>query len=105
MADEQRIAVLEQHVRGLYEQIGALRQELREYRGTASAPPAPEVVPPPAAPRVAETPPPRPTAEAPRAFSEPPPPPPPPPRPRPRRDPNLHQQSPDIDLEKLFGRY
>ena len=29
MADEQRIAVLEQHVRELYEQIGALREELR----------------------------------------------------------------------------
>jgi hypothetical protein len=34
MADEQRIAVLEQHVRKLYEQVGALREELRTRTGT-----------------------------------------------------------------------
>ncbi len=36
MADEQRIAVLEQHVRALYEQIGALREELRTRDGSGA---------------------------------------------------------------------
>ena len=39
MADEQRLAVLEQHVRKLYEQIGALREELRTRDGVAPDPP------------------------------------------------------------------
>ena len=39
MADEQRIAVLEQHVRSLYEQIAALRKELAEHGQRAPAEP------------------------------------------------------------------
>ena len=85
MADEQRIAVLEQHVRKLYEQIGALREELRTRDGVAPAP-APVFVPEP--PRF---------EEAPRvvASAEPAPPP-----PKPSREPNLTPaQTPDLDLE------
>jgi len=98
MADEQRLAVLEQHVRKLYEQIGALREELRTRDGVA---PESAVAPAPS-PRM---------EEAPRVFAaaEPaaaPPPPPPPPRPKPSSDPNLHlRQTPDVDFEKFFGRY
>ena len=115
MADEQRLAVLEQHVRKLYEQIGALREELRTRDGVA----------PRRQPkrsrlrsftragmhRVEE--PHRTCCREPalsqrrtrssaacvdlrrrRARHQP-------------RDPNiaLHGQAPDIDLEKLFGRY
>ena len=98
MADEQRLAVLEQHVRKLYEQIGALREELRTRDGVA---PEPAVAPAPS-PRM---------EEVPRVFAAaepaaPPPPPPPPPRPKPSSDPNLHlRQTPDVDFEKFFGRY
>jgi Predicted membrane protein (DUF2339) len=99
MADEQRIAVLERHVRALYEQIGALREELRSYGGAAPASPSPRVVvtPPPRfeEPLKAE-----PVIEEPAAQAAPPPPPPP------QRQPNVARpQAPDIDLEKLFGRY
>ncbi len=101
MADEQRIAVLEQHVRKLYEQIGALREELRTRGGPAPAP-APTSAPAPAlAAAVA-------AAPEPAALIEevPAPAPPPPPPPGASRDPNIPpRQSPDIDLEKLFGRY
>jgi uncharacterized membrane protein len=78
MADEQRIAVLEQHVRSLYEQLAALRAEL-DARGEPStaAPP----IPPAAAP----------------------PPPPPPAAPPPPRV--SHPSPPPIDIEKLLGRY
>ena len=99
MADEQRLAVLEQHVRKLYEQIGALREELRTRDGVA---PEPAVAPAPSL-RM---------EEAPRVFAAaepaaaPPPPPSSPPRPKPSRDPNLHlRQTPDVDFEKFFGRY
>jgi uncharacterized membrane protein len=99
MADEQRIAVLEQHVRALYEQLAALRTELRAAEGgsRAAAPhfePAPQPEMAAAAPPVLDS--------SPLAGSFPPPPDPSPPRaaPAPRRDLN-----PDIDLEKLLGRY
>ncbi|MEO7038910.1 MAG: DUF2339 domain-containing protein [Gemmatimonadaceae bacterium] len=86
MADEQRIAVLEQHVRALYEQVNALRAELKGVSG------APE---PTAAPvtQVAAAP----------VESSPAPPPRPRPNPAPRR--STPQPQPDIDFEKLFGRY
>ena len=45
MADEQRIAVLEQHVRALYEQLGALREEFRT--GGRHAAPAGSAMPAP----------------------------------------------------------
>jgi uncharacterized membrane protein len=100
MSDEQRIAVLEQHVRSLYEQIAALRKELSA-RGQPEA----------AAPRAPE-----PVRETVRPAASPEPPPPPPPsQPPPRRDylaspppspqSRARQPQPDIDLEKLFGRY
>jgi uncharacterized membrane protein len=94
MADEQRIAVLEQHVRSLYEQIAALRAELgaREHPSpTASAAPAapPPAAPPRAAPVFAAPEPPR---------REPPRPPLPPPR-------VAYPSPPAIDLEGLLGRY
>jgi uncharacterized membrane protein len=98
MADEQRIAVLEQHVRALYEQIAALRSDLGA-RGASRRAPMQE----PAAPL--ETPPSA-SAESPK--------PPPPPRaepeplqaPRPPRPPNpKYAPKPEIDLEKLLGRY
>src|SRR5450432_295432 len=87
MADEQRMAVLEQHVRALYEQIGALRSELAAREQGAPRRMTPE------------------PAEPARASSMPPPPPPPhslppSPPPRPKYDPK-----PDIDIEKLVGRY
>jgi uncharacterized membrane protein len=99
MADEQRLAVLEQHVRKLYEQIGALREELRTRDGvapaTAFAPEPPSPSQP--APRI---------EEAPHVVASAEPLPPPPPPPRPSRDPNLTPaHAPDLDLEKLFGRY
>jgi uncharacterized membrane protein len=100
MADEQRIAVLEQHVRKLYEQLGALREELRMRGGTTHAP-APAIESEPA-PRIQETPRVVVSAEVvaapPPTHSSPPP--------EPSRDPDAAPpQSPDIDLEKLFGRY
>jgi uncharacterized membrane protein len=111
MADEQRIAVLEQHVRALYEQLGALREELRAREGTAPARTAsslasemiaqPNVAPPPVArqPAFAARPPlatgPAPSKEAHSAQ-------PAPARPRPKSTP---PHAPDIDLEKLLGRY
>lgn len=75
MADEQRIAALEQHVRSLYEQIAALRREL----GAHGAPPPP-----------------------PDAHAAPPPTPPAPTPPRPRV---VYPSPAPIDLEKLLGRY
>ncbi|MDB4909940.1 MAG: Protein of unknown function transrane [Gemmatimonadetes bacterium] len=100
MADEQRIAVLEQHVRALYEQLGALREQLRA-RGESSPAPAP-------APAAAMAAAPEPVSyidhtPAPVAASEPPPP--PPPRAAPRAPNVAPQHAPDIDLEKLLGRY
>ncbi len=99
MADEQRIAVLEQHVRALYEQLAVLRTELKATEGgspaaTARFEPAPKPEMAAAAPPVLDP--------APVVGSFPPPPDPAPPRaaPAPRRDLN-----PDIDLEKLLGRY
>jgi len=85
MADEQRIAVLEQHVRSLYEQVAALRKEL-EARGQQStaAPPTP-----PAAPRY-----------GPPLVSRPPQPSSPPLPPR-----AFYPSPPPIDFEKLLGRY
>ena len=105
MADEQRIAVLEQHVRALYEQIGVLRTDLAALDATAPRRLAPEPAqaPPPsmAAPSMDQMP-----AAEPASASSAAPPPLRAPRaphaspPRPRYDPN-----PDIDLEKLVGRY
>jgi uncharacterized membrane protein len=101
MADEQRLAVLEQHVRKLYEQVGVLREELRTREGAAPARPASPAPAPAAAITAAPEPAPR-IEEAPAPAPAPPPPPPP----GASRDPNIfRQQSPDIDLEKLFGRY
>lgn len=98
MADEQRIAVLERHVRALYEQIGALREELRSNGRATSPPPTPRVVMA-ESPRFEEPLEAAPAAEAPAAKPVPPPPP-------PRREPTVGRpQAPDIDLEKLFGRY
>src|SRR5512140_3201043 len=98
MADEQRIAILERHVRALYEQIGALREELRSNGRATSPPPAPRVVMA-ESPRFEEPLEAAPAAEAPAAKPVPPPPP-------PRREPTVGRpQAPDIDLEKLFGRY
>ena len=94
MAHEQRLAVLEQHVRKLYEQIGALREELRTRDGVA---PESAVAPAPS-PRMEEAP--RVFAAAEPAAA------PPPPRPKPSSDPNLHlRHTPDVDFEKFFGRY
>jgi len=94
MADEQRIVVLEQHVRALYEQIASLRTDLAARDGGAPRRLTPE---PLQAPLAASTAPPAdraPAAEPARSASPPPPP------PRPKYDPK-----PDIDLEKLVGRY
>jgi uncharacterized membrane protein len=103
MADEQRIAVLEQHVRALYEQIGALREELRAREGGAPAPAPDHMVsqaahahqPPAVESQSAKAPGPTdgvasdlpPHQAVPPAAAR---------APRP---------TPDIDLEKLFGRY
>src|SRR5450432_2813406 len=101
MADEQRLAVLEQHVRALYEQLGVLRAELRATEGGSSPAPAPphyDSAPQlefAATARVAPDPAP--------SLDPPPPPPPPPPRVRPPRV--TQPPQPDIDLEKLLGRY
>ena len=90
MADEQRIAVLEQHVRALYEQLGALREELRARSESAPAPAAAAAAAPvPSAERPAPKAPPNDPPPAPR---------PPPPKAAPPR-------APDLDLEKLLGRY
>jgi uncharacterized membrane protein len=106
MADEQRIAVLEQHVRKLYEQVGALREELRARAGTT-----PGVVSDAASDGVSSA------ASgyaatdaaleaAPHIEEAPAPAPSPPPPPGASRDPNIPpRHSPDVDLEKLFGRY
>jgi len=83
MADEQRIAVLEQHVRALYEQLSALREELRARDGSAPA----AAVPAEASPSKVQPP----------SFAEP--------RPAPRPHPPKIASAPDIDLEKLLGRY
>jgi uncharacterized membrane protein len=102
MADEQRLAVLEQHVRALYEQLGALRAELRATEGGTSPMPAPPHHDPtpqlefPTTAQVAPDP-------APSLDPPPPPPPPSPPRARPPRVAQPPQS--DIDLEKLLGRY
>src|SRR5450432_3547199 len=101
MADEQRLAVLEQHVRALYEQLGVLLAELRATEGGSSPAPAPphyDSAPQlefAATARVAPDPAP--------SLDPPPPPPPPPPRVRPPRV--TQPPQPDIDLEKLLGRY
>lgn len=91
MADEQRIAVLEQHVRKLYEQIGELKEALRARAGGApESAPAPVFAPEPApAPRL---------EEVPRVFARA--------APEPARAPkSAPAPTADIDLEKLFGRY
>jgi uncharacterized membrane protein len=89
MADEQRIAVLEQHVRKLYEQIGELKEELRTRDGGAMEPAAAPVFAPEPAPRVEEGPPVYASAE-----------------PEPSHGPNpVPAHTADIDFEKLFGRY
>ncbi|MEP7087718.1 MAG: hypothetical protein ABI884_10460, partial [Gemmatimonadota bacterium] len=105
MADEQRIAVLEQHVRALYEQIGALRAELggADVGSRAQAAPIVEALPVAEAAPIVQA---APIVEVALASSGPPPiaprvaPPPPrrPPMPRPLA-------APDIDFEKLLGRY
>ena len=105
MADEERIAVLERHIRALYDQLGALREELRAHNAGAPAPVAPaaaKVEQSPKAPDREEGPSslfatPAPPRQAPNAAPAPPPPP-----PRPKAAP---APTPDIDLEKLFGRY
>ena len=93
MADEQRIAVLEQHVRKLYEQIGELKEALRTRDGGAPEPAAAPVsvfAPEPApAPRL---------EEAPRVFARAAP-------ERARAPKPAPAPTADIDLEKLFGRY
>ena len=79
MADEQRIAVLEQHVRKLYEQIGELKEALRTRNDGA---PVPEPAPVPVSAPVP-------------VFA-----------PEPERAPDpARAPAADIDLEKLFGRY
>lgn len=111
MADEERIAVLEQHVRAIYEQLAAMRVDLAAQGGggprrltpepermaaAAPADPAASVAPSLEIPR----------AVHPRVASPPPtaaPPPPPASTPRPPRP--KYEPQPDIDLEKLFGRY
>lgn len=97
MADEQRLVVLEQHVRALYEQLGALRAELRASKGGTSPAPAPprhDPAPQLEFPTTAQV------APDPAPSLNPPPPP-------PRARPPLVAQppQPDIDLEKLLGRY
>jgi uncharacterized membrane protein len=85
MADEQRIAVLETHIRTLYEQVASLRAELAALHGGAPAP-APAAASPPA------------LQPAPAA--------PPPPRAAPPRDaPRAAPRAPAIDFEELAGRY
>ncbi|HMI58934.1 MAG TPA: DUF2339 domain-containing protein, partial [Gemmatimonadaceae bacterium] len=107
MADEQRIAVLEQHIRALYEQLGALRAELRAHNAAAPAPVNPAaatVEQPQRAPHLDE-------AASPASASPAPSPQPPKlaptpaPPPRPPKFASTPKPSPDIDLEKLFGRY
>jgi uncharacterized membrane protein len=97
MADEQRLAVLEQHVRALYEQLGALRAELRATEGGGSPAPAPPHYD--SAPQLEFAATAR-VAPDPAPSLDPPPPPPPPATPRAAQPPK-----PDIDLEKLLGRY
>lgn len=88
MADEQRIAVLERHVRAIYEQLDALREELRARGLSTSAPPRAE--PAEAASPLVDR---APIADA-RDSRVPPA----PPRP-------AGPAAPDLDLEKLVGRY
>ena len=97
MADEQRIAVLEQHVRALYEQMGALRAELKATEGGRSPAPAPPHYDSASQLELAET---TRLAPDPAPALDPPPPAPPPATPRATPPPK-----PDIDLEKLLGRY
>lgn len=105
MADEQRIAVLEQHVRALYEQIGSLRAQLGGSGGKSQAEAAPIAESAPiadAAPIVQAVP----IIEAAPASPGPPPIPPRAAPPPPRRAPMPRPQpAPDIDFEKLLGRY
>ncbi|MEP7067334.1 MAG: DUF2339 domain-containing protein, partial [Gemmatimonadota bacterium] len=96
MADEQRIAVLEQHVRALYEQIGMLRNELRAREGVAPDPVAARVATPEPIPLAQDAPAPMLAAGAPPAAPKSPPPAPRAAQPHP---------TPDIDLEKFLGRY
>ena len=103
MADEQRMAVLEQHVRALYEQIASLRTDLAARDGGAPRRLTPEPV---QAPLAASTAPPAdraPAAEPERSAPPPPPPPRSPPSARPPRP--KYSPEPDIDIEKLVGRY
>src|SRR5450432_4565332 len=97
MADEQRLAVLEQHVRALYEQLGVLLAELRATEGGSSPAPAPPHYD--SAPQLEFAATAR-VAPDPAPSLDPPPPPPPPATPRAAQPPK-----PDIDLEKLLGRY
>ena len=97
MADEQRLAVLEQHVRALYEQLGALRAELKATEGGRSPAPAPPHYDSASQLELAET---TRLAPDPAPALDPPPPPPSPATPRATPPPK-----PDIDLEKLLGRY
>jgi uncharacterized membrane protein len=102
MADEQRMAVLEQHVRALYEQIASLRADLAARDGGAPRRVTPE---PLQAPLAASTAPPadRAPAAEPARSAAPPPPPRSPPSARPPR--LKYDPKPDIDIEKLVGRY
>lgn len=116
MADEQRIAVLEQHVRALYEQIGALRTELRARGEAAPASAAAQSAAREPVAHIYQAPPPVPAAAAqpaaaPHLFassaatSDAPALPPPPPHATPRAPNVAPKHAPDIDLEKLLGRY
>lgn len=102
MADEQRLEVLEQHVRAIYEQLGALRSELaardsgapRRMTPEPAQPPAPSMAAPRASRKFAPE---MGSAERPQLFAPPVPPP-----------PKFHAEpkpQPDIDFEKLIGRY
>lgn len=81
MADEQRIAVLEQHVRALYEQLAALRIELRAGDGASWSAREVGIPPQPELPQ-----------DAPPSLSLP-------------REAPRYRTNPHIDLEKLLGRY
>ncbi len=109
MADEQRLVVLEQHVRALYEQLNALRAELNGANGAAHATAAPAVEAPafaaPAVEAPVQTPVEPPAFAAPQRQTFEPSPPPPPLRRLFPGPPRFAQPQPEIDLEKLFGRY
>ena len=106
MADEQRIAVLEQHIRALYEQVSALREELRARGGARRAPAAtaPDSQAAPSASFASAAPPniaapstPTPSAAAPVSKS--------PSAPRTQAPKIRPTPAPDIDFEKFLGRY